>query len=458
MTKPAVPGRSRAARVAVAVSGGMDSMSLLHCTAVACRASGIEVLALHVHHGLLEQADQWEDFVRRRCGQWAARGLPVALRSVRLKESPPHGASIEAWAKARRYAALAAMARDEGVDCVLLAQHRDDQAETVLLQGLRGGGPAGLAGMPACVEREGLWWLRPWLSHPRARIEAYARRHRLSWVEDPSNADMRLARARLRRTVLPALRAAFDGNDAAWCAVAARAREASLVLEEVARMDLATCSAQGAGLSVPRLLELSPARQANLLRCWLQGKCDRGVPQSLVDRLLHEVPASWLDAGVARWPLAEAWIQLYRGTLCVQPPARPGQALMLDLSRPGAHPLPGWSGRLEVRAVCTDEHRPGLAAGRLVSCVVRGRLPDDRFQLREASLPRALKKQFQANGVGPLSRHGPLVTSAEGQLLFVPGLGIDARVALFAGPRLFLRWHAGTEPPDSPIGGNPCSA
>jgi tRNA(Ile)-lysidine synthase len=334
--------------------------------------------SLHVHHGLLKQADQWEDFVRRRCGQWAARGLPVALRSVRLKESPPHGASIEAWAKARRYAALAAMARDEGVDCVLLAQHRDDQAETVLLQGLRGGGPAGLAGMPACVEREGLWWLRPWLSHPRARIEAYARRHRLSWVEDPSNADMRLARARLRRTVLPALRAAFDGNDAAWCAVAARAREASLVLEEVARMDLATCSAQGAGLSVPRLLELSPARQANLLRCWLQGKCDRGVPQSLVDRLLHEVPASWLDAGVARWPLAEAWIQLYRGTLCVQPPARPGQALMLDLSRPGAHPLPGWSGRLEVRAICTDEHRPGLAASRLVSCVVRGRLPDDR--------------------------------------------------------------------------------
>src|SRR6185369_13650037 len=109
---------------------------------------GIEVVALHVHHGLMPQADAWVQSAVRLCARWQAAGWPLRLRWHRLDSTPAQGDSVEAWARRERYAALAQMAREEGASLVLLAQHRRDQAETVLLQALRGGGPRGLAAMP----------------------------------------------------------------------------------------------------------------------------------------------------------------------------------------------------------------------------------------------------------------------------------------------------------------------
>src|SRR5690606_18940813 len=139
-----------------------------------------------------------------------------------LTLTPQPGDSIEAVARQARYEALAEMAQDTGCDTVLLAHHRQDQAETFLLQALRGAGAAGLAGMPPAATRLGVHWLRPWLHHPRQAIEAYVEAHGLSYVDDGSNDDVRYARNRLRHDVWPALQAAFPQAQAMLAVAASR--------------------------------------------------------------------------------------------------------------------------------------------------------------------------------------------------------------------------------------------
>ena len=443
------PAGEAPAVVAVAFSGGSDSLALLHATCRAAAGTGLQVVALHVHHGLLPEADAWLAGAQRLCARWRRRGWPLTLRSARLDGAPAPGDSLEAWARAGRYTALAQMAEAAGAGLVLLAQHRRDQAETVLLQALRGGGPAGLAAMPASAQRAGLVWARPWLDQPRRAIEAYLRRHRLRPVEDPSNADPRLARARLRGQLWPALLAAFPDAEAALAGAARRAQEARSALDELAALDLAPLVDIAGGLDVHGWRALSPARQANALRAWWRAQTGRGAPEALVQRLLHEVPAR----GAAQWPAgAGASCRLYRGRLCVERPADgaasvprppsppPEAATWLDLSQPGRHLLPGWAGHLLVRPVAGG----GVPAAALQAVQPRARGGGERFQSHAAGLPRALKKQYQQAAIPAQAREGPLLWTADGRLLFVPGLGLDARVVGAAGmPGLALHWCPG---------------
>ena len=149
-------GREAPPRVGVACSGGRDSTALLHATARAAASLGLEVRALHVHHGLLPEADAWWRALEGRCRRWRRAGWPVAFCGARVPGRPAPGDSIEAWARRARYRALAELAQGEGITLVLLAHHRRDQAETVLLQALRGAGAPGLSAMPKVVVREGI--------------------------------------------------------------------------------------------------------------------------------------------------------------------------------------------------------------------------------------------------------------------------------------------------------------
>lgn len=429
-------------RVAVAVSGGRDSTALLHCTLHEAVRIGLHVCALHVHHGLQPTADAWVVHVRRQVQRWAARGLPVSFHVHRIDGTPSPGDSVEAWARDARYRALASMARLAGCDAVLLAHHRRDQAETVLLQALRGAGPAGLSAMPIRAVRDGIHWLRPWLQMPREAIEAYVRRHRLGFVDDGSNTDTRFARNRLRADVWPVLGQAFPAAETSLCHVARRAQEARACLEELASLDLQACSHESA-LEVAKWLQLSAERRANAMRAWLTRHGTR-PDDALVQRLLDQLPA----CTVARWPATDGQLELYRGRLRfvadVGGPARPArdprpQPLKLDLSRPGRIELPPWGGVLVVEPVAQG----GLPAALLRAAECRPRIGGERFQLGAGRPPRALKKQYQALGVPASQRSGPLVYTAAG-LAFVPGLGIDGRVAGDgAGPALTLRWEPG---------------
>jgi tRNA(Ile)-lysidine synthase len=291
--------------VAVATSGGRDSTALLHATARQARLLQIEVWALHVHHGLMPEAERWLQQVR---GQ--ARRLGAHFACERLDGRPARGESIEAWARKHRYEALARMAKAQGCGLVLLAQHRRDQAETFLIQALRGGGAAGLAAMPRLVQREGITWARPWLGSPREAIDAYLRRHRLRFVDDPSNVDPRFARARLR-SLWPALNDAFPDAEGTLARAAQRAADDAAIVAEVAQRDVDSIAAVGGGLSVMPWLQLSPARRAAALRRWLGSVLSEPVPETLVRRLVEEVPGRQS----ARWHAGECDVVLKRGQL-----------------------------------------------------------------------------------------------------------------------------------------------
>ena len=419
--------------VAVACSGGRDSLALLHAARQAANALGTSVVALHVHHGLMADADRWARELQAACERWG-----VAFACERLQGAPGAGESVEAWARRERYAALARLACAAGAGLVLLGHHLQDQAETVLLQALRGAGPSGLAAMPRVAGRDGLTWARPWLARTGAEIDDYVATLDIQFALDPSNADSRFARSRLRAQVMPALRSAFPDADASLAAVARRAGEARAVLDEVAADDL---SRLGAGDTLPLAAwrGLSVARRTNALRAWLAQVRKAPVSQTLIDRLLAQTE----DDTTRRWPVDDEHVlRSWRGALALVAsprarvtPARAGGAL--SLLRCDRYSLDGWDGLLEVFS--TD--RCGIAPHRLAQVQARVRAGGEQFQLQPAGLARSLKKQYQAQGVPAEGRDGPLLFDAAGTLLFVPGLGVDARAWAPAGaPQWGLRW------------------
>lgn len=424
------------ARVAVAYSGGRDSTALLHATLKAAADQGVEVFALHVHHGLSPHADAWEEGARRQCERWARRGMPVQFASIRLATCPAPGESVEAWARQQRYRALREMAIQHGVSAVLLAHHRRDQAETFLLQALRSAGVAGLSGMPAAIERDGITWLRPWLGISRESIEAYVRHHRLRHADDESNDDTRFARNRLRHDVWPALTSAFPQAEAALADAAAWAQEAAACLGELAAIDLADIASER-GLDLHRWASLAPARRSNLLRAWLRSCTGRVASASLVTRLLSELSPT----RPLRWPMEQGVLRAYRGTLAYQPAQVTASVPCereptLGVRRAGRFALPGWGGVLEVARI----KEGGVPLAWLAHMELRARSGGERFQAGIGRPPRSLKKQYQAACVPAWERAGPLFYSG-GQLVYVPGLGIDARVMALPGqPQVSLRW------------------
>jgi tRNA(Ile)-lysidine synthase len=389
---------------------------------------------LHVHHGLSPHADAWLAHCEAQCKRWARRGLPVTFVAHRLTLVPPAGDSVEAWARQARYAALRAMALAHSAPIVLLAHHQRDQAETLLLQALRGAGTAGLSGMPRSVVRDGIEWARPWLDQPRAVIDAYVRKHRLKHIEDDSNVDPRFARNRLRLQVWPALSAAFPQAEATLATAAMWVQEAHAALDELAQSDLVHVT-DAKGLRVADWLALSPARRSNALRAWLK---QQGVDAtaSLVTRLLDELPRR----RSARWPTASAELRVYRGVLRCESRAvdaiAPAREPTLSVRDTGVYELPGWSGALHVDAV----PEMGVPLAWLAHLALRERSGGEQFQAGIGRPPRSLKKQYQGAGVPMWARTGPLVYSG-GQLVFVPGLGLDARVVGLPGqPMVALRW------------------
>jgi tRNA(Ile)-lysidine synthase len=399
----------------------------------------VSVLALHVHHGLSPNADAWLDHASSLCARWARRGLPIELVPRRLDGRPAAGQSVEAWARRARYRALREMALSRDIDLVLLAHHRRDQAETFLLQALRGGGVAALSAMPKIIRRDDVTWARPWLAQPREAIESYARRHRLRWIDDDSNDDDRFARNRLRRRVWPALVAAFADAEGSLADAAERVQDAAAVVDEVAALDLAAI-ADERGLDVAAWRALSVARRRQALLRWLRSALAEAPSSTLVERLMDEAIATGAER---RWPAGVGELRSYRGRL--QSFVAPSSArstpiekarLVVDLSRPGRHEIVGWGG-----SICVDRvETGGIAATTAARLEVRPRAPGDRFQAGASRPPRSLKLQFQANGVAPAVRDGPLVCR-DGVTVFVPGLGIDARARAAAGEaQVALTW------------------
>lgn len=264
--------------LAVAFSGGADSTALL--LACAERWPG-QVQAVHIHHGLQAAAD---DFVRH-CEAFCA-GLQVPLQVLRVQAQPAPGESPEDAARKARYKAFRALAlipsAQPAIKTIVLAQHADDQVETLLLALSRGAGLPGLASMPAAWLRDGIHYHRPLLGVRADHIRGWLAQRGVAYINDPTNADQRFTRNRIRAQLLPVLEAAFPQFRETFARSAAHAAQAQTVLVEVAVQDLA---AVGHPPAIAALQNLSFARQANVLRHWLTGR-HRTTPSTAQ---LHEL-------------------------------------------------------------------------------------------------------------------------------------------------------------------------
>lgn len=273
--------------LAVAYSGGADSTALLHA---AVRLWPGQVQAVHIHHGLQAAADDFAQHCQQTC---AALQVPLALLPVQARHQA--GQSPEDAARRARYTALADWVATQPVGSrprsMALAQHADDQVETLLLALSRGAGLPGLAAMPAAWQSEGeggLHWCRPFLALAGADLRVWLQQQGLRWVEDPTNQDTRYTRNRIRHQLLPALDAAFPSFRATFARSAAHCAQAQSLLHEVAAQDLHTT---GSPPRIAALQALSPARQSNLLRHWLAQDCGTQASNTQLAELQKQIAA-----------------------------------------------------------------------------------------------------------------------------------------------------------------------
>lgn len=266
--------------VAVAYSGGADSTALL--LAAQQRWPG-RVMALHVHHGLQAAGDRFESHARGFCDQHG-----ITFRSERVQAGHAPGQSPEDAARLARYSALARKASEAGAVGVLLGQHADDQAETLLLALSRGAGLPGLAAMSERFERHGMVFGRPLLDVPSAALRAWLQSVGQAFVDDPSNTDQRFTRNRIRAQLLPAWEASFPGFRPMLARSAAHAAQAQRLLDDLAAIDL---THTGMPPAITALQALSRERQANALRHWLRAGAGVAASAAQLDELLDQIAA-----------------------------------------------------------------------------------------------------------------------------------------------------------------------
>jgi len=327
----------------VAFSGGLDSHVLLHAMERLRDRLEAPLHAVHVHHGLQQQADAWEAHCRSVC---AELDVPLQVRHLDLQPAP--GESVEAIARDARYRAIGELLGEQHM--LLTAQHRDDQAETLLLQLLRGAGIEGLAAMPMCKQWGQGWHARPLLPVARADLHDYARRHRLQWVEDPSNLDIRFDRNYLRRQVMPVLQQRWPSAAATIARSAAHLAASLQTIAGQAAADLQTCLGSGQRLQIAALLSLPEARRQATLRAWLRAEGQALPDQARMQQIEYSVLRAGADAApVVSW--ADIAVRAYRGELWLtrarlpEPPQRSlawGDTRQLE--------LPAGLGRLQRQA------------------------------------------------------------------------------------------------------------
>ncbi|HHM04893.1 MAG TPA: tRNA lysidine(34) synthetase TilS [Gammaproteobacteria bacterium] len=406
-----------AARLLVAYSGGRDSHVLLH--ALASVRDGLPPLAaVHIDHGLQATSAAWAAHCRQVC---QALGVDYLGRQVTVRAAP--GESPEAAARRARYRALRQCV-EQGT-LLLTAHHRDDQAETLLLQLLRGAGPHGLAAMPeAAAFGDGLH-LRPLLDYSRAQLARYAAGQMLHWIDDPSNEDTRFDRNHLRHALIPGIAERWPGAGRALARAAGHQAEAAALLDQLAAGDLVQAAGTTPGtLSIASLLTMDGPRRRNLLRYWLK---EKGLPLPNAARLLHieqNVLRARADAEpLVHWPGAE--VRRYRDALYAGPPLPPiDPEFAVEWSLTGPLILPDGT-RLRARRGEGEGIRLACCPGGRVT--VRYRRGGERCRPAGRGGTRPLKKLLQEQGVPPWARerlpllyHGAALLAVAGVLVCEP--------------------------------------
>jgi len=405
----------RDAHLRVGLSGGIDSVVLLHVLARSLGWPADRLLAVHVNHGLSPHASRWAEFCQRFCRRL---GVPLQIVAVDVVR----GNSTEAAARTARYGVFAA----GGAAPMVLAHNRDDQAETVLLQLLRGAGPRGLSAMPEMRAATGAMpaVVRPLLEVPRAAIAAYARRHRLRWVEDESNLDQAYVRNFLRHDIMPRLQKKLPGTDLTLARAARHQAEASALLDVLAVQDLGAGQTSGR-LPLPRLALLAPHRARNALRYFLRVNGVAMPDADQLDELLRQATTARNDARVCVNVGGGIELRRFRDALYIVralPALDPAFELTWDGRGSLALPQLGGSLRL-ARRKGAGIAAPALRAEILTVRVRRGA---ESMRLRSGGRRRTVRNLLQEAELPPWIRERLPFLFVGDRLAAIPGLGVDA--------------------------------
>ena len=416
---PLLPAHST---ILVGLSGGADSVVLLHLLDKLSARFSWQISALHVHHGISPNADKWSEFCADLCA-----GLHISLHIERVDITPLREHGIEAAARKLRHAAFAR----QSCDFVAVAHHADDQAETLLLQLLRGAGVRGASAMPLSLPKQpqmsglsdSIALVRPLLHCSRREILEYASAHQLHWIEDESNADDNYPRNFLRHRVLPLLGERFPAYRDTLTRSARHFAEATMLLDELARQDGAG-KISGETIAAETLRSLDPARAKNLLRYFLHG-IGAPMPQLVqLDDMLNQLCNARQDAAVC--VNYSGWqVRRYQGRVYALP-------AMEDFDR---NLMLTWHGETELewpalhtRLLFQHDHRPGISSAKLQLAPVTLRLRQGGETLRSHpnAATRTLKNLLQEQHVTPWYRDRmPLLYCGE-KLVCVPGVAIAA--------------------------------
>ena len=398
-------------RLCVALSGGRDSVALLH--ALYPLRHLYPLSAIHVNHGLSPNASAWQTFCQTLCAS-----LSVAFAAVAVQVDPCDARGIEAAARAERRRVFAG----QTADYIVLAHHQDDQAETVLLQLLRGAGIKGLAAMPVVLPmQQGPALLRPLLELPRSQIEAWARSRQLTWVDDESNLDSRYRRNFLRHDLLPRVGQHYPGWRSALARSASLMAEADGLLDELAGLD-ARQAIRANRLDCALLHQLSPARARNLLRYFVQ---QHGLAAPSASRLA-DMLGQLLDAAPhrdIRIELPPMVLRRYQGWAWLLPeqPDLPGHLQWIWQGEPVL-----WLPELDGRLVFDRDNgqRGGLRIPGSGQLTIRLRQGGESFRAQFNRPQKSLKALLQETGLPPWQRARLPLLWHEDQLVCVPGIGV----------------------------------
>ena len=442
--------------LAVGLSGGLDSVVLLHLLRRLAEPLAFHLTARYVNHQLSANADTWEEFCTRLCQSWQ---VPFTTSRVLVARDQRKG--LEAAARSERYRALAC----PPADFVVVAQHQDDQAETLLLQLLRGTGIRGLSGMAEVRRQEtgvrGLGtggrqfpvreqgskveieesvgaadshrsavFLRPLLPIPRAALEQYAEQHGLQWIEDESNADVSYARNFLRHQVLPAIEKRFPGYRKSLSTMASHCAEAGGLLDDLAAIDADRAIRAGL-LDADAMASLTEPRAKNLLRYFIHQRGLAMPDQERLREMLRQLLKGSADSEICVIHEGHE-LRRFRGKVHLLKPTQiSGNAALLR-----------WQGEpvIELRALGGQfnfqlRRGEGIAMSLVLdeSLEVRFRRGGERLRPRRGGPSRTLKNLLQESAIPPWQRSVLPCLFCANELVIVPGIGVDARFACAPG-------------------------
>ena len=415
----------------VALSGGVDSVVLLDILTKLSTVIGFRLSAVHVNHGISQNAAQWSHFCQKLCKEFA---IPLSIFRVQIDKQAQQ--SLEAAARDARYQTFTGV----NADYIVLAQHQDDQVETLLLQMLRGAGIKGLSAMPSVRLLAGtsIKLLRPLLNIPRITLLHYAQANNLAWVDDESNTNIDFDRNYIRHQVLPVIEVRYPAYRKTLTRTCRHLGEAMQLLDELARTDGEQAIYYDT-LSLEKLRNLHPARAKNILRYFLAQKMCYLPSAAKIDELLRQLCTITSDNHLS-FRFENIEIRCFRGAIeCL--PVAPAAKEQFTISWQGEKQL--FIKPLQGMLVFTKRLGTGIDLQKLSqqAVTIRCRAGGEKFQPDAARPRRSLKKIFQEAALPPWKRNTlPLLFCAD-TLIWVASIGIDCQFQAPPGaPGLEVTW------------------